>query len=139
MLIVDSLSYFFILHTSSSLFYSLSLSLSLSHTHTPSLTHHLSHTHSLSLTLSLSTVSAINDCDYADEFILLPLNGNHSETVFEDAIEGSYDYALKAPTINMCDFPPSNFIERGRVMQELFRHFVDSNRCVTLLGEKGKF
>ena len=44
----------------------------------------------------------------------------------------------RVQTVNFCDCPPSNFIERCRVMQEMYRHFVDNHRCVTLHGLKGK-
>ena len=100
-----------------------------------------------------STVSAITGSDVGDEFILLPLNGNHSESVFDD-VENleCYDENVigfnvntniinktksSSQTVNFCDCPPSNFIERGRVMQEIFRSFVDSHRCVTIQGARG--
>lgn len=73
-----------------------------------------------------------------DEFILLPLNGNHSEIVFEDDILKEPITVTKNRTINFCDCPPSHFIERCRIMQEMFRHFVDNHRCVTLQGLRGR-
>ena len=91
--------------------------------------------------------------DFGDEFILLPLNGNHTESIFEDVEYGIYDneniktntgtninnnIKTISKTINLCDCPPSNFIERGRIMQEVFKYFVDSQKCVTIQGLRGK-
>jgi hypothetical protein len=85
-----------------------------------------------------STVSAIRGSDYIDEFILLPINGDHTECVFDKTQIGEHNNETKA-TINLCDCPPSNFMERPRVMQELYRHFVDNHRCITLKGSQGMF
>jgi hypothetical protein len=87
---------------------------------------------------SVSTVSAIHGSNCGDEFILLPLNGNHSECVFDSSSVGGVVSEQRVQTVNFCDCPPSNFIERCRVMQEMYRHFVDHHRCVTLHGLKGK-
>jgi hypothetical protein len=87
---------------------------------------------------SVSTVSAIHGSNCGDEFILLPLNGNHSECVFDSTSVGGVVSEQRIQTVNFCDCPPSNFIERCRVMQEMYRHFVDHHRCVTLHGLKGK-
>lgn len=87
---------------------------------------------------NFSTVSAIHGSNCGDEFILLPLNGNHSECVFDSTSAGGIVSEQRVPTVNFCDCPPSNFIERCRVMQEMYRHFVDHHRCVTLHGLKGK-
>ena len=91
--------------------------------------------------------------DFGDEFILLPLNGNHTESIFEDVEYGIYDneniktntgtninnnIKTISKTINLCDCPPSNFIERGRIMQEVFKYFVDCQKCVTIQGLRGK-
>ena len=87
-----------------------------------------------------STVSAIHGSNRGEEFVLLPLNGNHTECVFQNVSKSSQTICQekRSQTINFCDCPPSNFIERGRIMQEVFRHFVDSHRCVTLHGQRGK-
>jgi hypothetical protein len=88
--------------------------------------------------LFFSTVSAIRGADYIDEFILLPINGDHTECVFDKAQIGEHHNETKS-TVNLCDCPPSNFMERPRVMQELYRHFVDNHRCITLKGSQGMF
>ena len=84
-----------------------------------------------------STVSAITGSDFGEEFILLPINGNHSESVFSDVSEGQYENETKMSTLNLCDCPPSNFIDRCRVMQEIYRLYVDNHRCVTVQGVRG--
>ena len=97
-----------------------------------------SHRKSYSFLCTCSTISAIHGSNMGDEFILLPLNGNHSEIVFEDDILKEPITVTKNRTINFCDCPPSHFIERCRIMQEMFRHFVDNHRCVTLQGLRGR-
>ena len=104
-------------------------------------------------------MSAIRGSDVGDEFILLPLNSNHSESVFDDVEQLECDNENRvglnentgrsinkitktkakssSQTVNFCDCPPSNFVERGRVMQEIFRSFVDAHRCVTIQGARG--
>jgi hypothetical protein len=71
------------------------------------------------------------------EFILLPLQGDHTECVFNKIEKGEYVNETKLQSINLSDCPPSNFVERSRTMQEIYRHFIDNHRCVTLKGVTG--
>jgi hypothetical protein len=82
------------------------------------------------------------DDDHGSQFMLLPQNNavpSHDEVIFPRDPSSKKAFVDETPPlpVNHCDFPPKPFVARHLELYNIFRNFVEDNRCVTAIGCRG--